>query len=212
MSPKEENKNGGFRLIGITGEAGAGKSVVLSYLAENYPCEVLVADHIGNEVKMPGKSCYQPVIDLLGADIILPDGQLNKAMIAEKIFANPDLVEAINDIIHPAVREEIFRRVEEVRAKGEKSFVFIEAALLIEAGYVDDLDELWYICSEPSVRRLRLKETRGYLDERIDGIARNQLSKDGFLQYADRVIINDFSLEELYQKIDDIMGEYQWEK
>ena len=56
-------RNNAFRVIGITGGVGAGKSVVLNYLKEKYPCEILVADDIGNEVKMPGGRCYEAFIE-----------------------------------------------------------------------------------------------------------------------------------------------------
>lgn len=203
------NKN--MLIIGITGEAGAGKSVVLNYLKENYPCEVLVADIIGNEVKEPGGICYQPVIELLGEDILLPDKTMNRTLIAERIFKDEKLVDKMNEIIHPAVHDEIFRRID-IYSKDDKiKFVFIEAALLIEAGYVDDLDELWYICATSENRRKRLKETRGYTDARIDGIMKNQLTAEEFCKYADRVIENTGTKEELYHKIDCIMGEYKWQ-
>lgn len=209
---KQKNRNKSFfRIIGITGEAGAGKSVVLSYLKEYYPCEVLMADEIGNKVKEPGERCYEAVIELLGKEIVLPDKSLDKALIASKIFADKQLLEKMNAIIHPAVHDVIFERIENVKKNENIPFVFIEAALLIEAGYVDEIDELWYICCDSQFRRKRLKETRGYSDERIDGIMNQQLKSDTFIKYANRVIMNNTTKDELYQKIDTIMGEYQWE-
>ncbi len=204
--------SGTFRIIGITGEAGAGKTVVLSYLKEKYPCEILMADEIGNEVKEPGARCYDAVVELLGNDILCEDGTMNKALIAERIFADKKLLEEMNAIIHPAVHDEIFERIERYRKEERVSFVFLEAALLIEAGYVDEIDELWYISSDAVSRRNRLKFNRGYTDGRIDGIMDKQLKSETFLEYADRVIVNNTTKEELYQKIDDIMGEYRWEK
>lgn len=199
-------------IIGITGEAGAGKTVVLSYLENNYPCKVIMADLIGNEVKQPGARCYENVINLLGTDIILPDKTLNKELIAERIFKDKELLEKINAIIHPAVHDEIFEKINELSKNREIIFIFIEAALLIEAGYMDEIDEMWYIKSSALIRRNRLKETRGYSDERINGIMDKQLDSDTFCRYADRIIVNDATKEILYQKIDAIMGDYLWEK
>ncbi len=199
-------------IIGITGEAGGGKSVALSYLQEHYPCEVLMADTIGNEVKEPGARCYEAVINLLGNEILLPDGSMNRALIAEKIFADKTLVDAMNEIIHPAVHDVIFERIDAFRRDNTIKFVFLEAALLIEAGYVDELDELWYICSDALQRKNRLQTIRGYSEKRIEGIAERQLDKDTFMKYADRVLMNNTTKEELYRQIDAIMGEYQWEK
>ena len=199
-----------FRIIGITGEAGAGKSVVIAYLKEHYPCIVLMADEIGNRVKEPGQRCYESVIELLGEEIVLSDKTLDRTLIATKIFADKTILDRMNAIIHPAVHDEIFEQIEAVKKAGKIPFVFIEAALLIEAGYIDEIDELWYICCDSQSRRNRLKETRGYSDERINGIMKQQLDTNTFMQYADRVIMNNTTKEELYQKIDTIMGEYQW--
>lgn len=201
-----------LRIIGITGEAGGGKSVALSYLEQHYPCKVLMADVIGNEVKEPGERCYDAVLALLGDEILLPDGTMNRTLIAEKIFADKSLVDAMNEIIHPAVHDVIFERIDAFRYDNTIKFVFLEAALLIEAGYVDELDELWYICSDASQRKKRLQTLRGYSEERIEGIAEHQLDKDTFMKYADRVLWNNTTKEELYRQIDAIMGEYQWVK
>ena len=199
-----------IHIIGITGEAGAGKSVVLSYLKDNYPCEVLMADEIGNQVKEQGERCYDAVIRKLGEEIVREDGTLDKTLIASKIFADELLLEQMNAIIHPAVHDVIFERIDALRQEGKIPFVFIEAALLIEAGYVDEIDELWYICCDTQFRRMRLKENRGYSDARIDGIMSKQLTTNTFKKYANRVVMNNTTKEELYQKIDTIMGEYQW--
>lgn len=205
-------RNNFFRVIGITGGVGAGKSVVLNYLKEKYPCEVLVADDIGNEVKMPGGRCYEPFIELVGREILLEDGTIDRAKAAEIIFADDALLEKVNALIHPAVKEEIHERTALAKAAGKVKFVFIEAALLIEAGYVPDLDELWYVYAGESLRAKRLTEARGYSTERIEGIMEQQLADEVFRKYADRVIINDGTLGELKMQIDQIMGDYLWQE
>ncbi len=75
-------------------------------------------------------------------------------------------------------------------------YFFLEAALLIECGYKSILDELWYIRVSEEVRRARLKEARGYSDEKIDSIFRSQLKDDIFIANVDCVIDNsgDFSI------------------
>lgn len=205
-------RNNTFRVIGITGGVGAGKSVVLNHLKENYPCEILVADDIGNDVKMPGGRCYEAFIELVGEDIVKSDGTIDKSKAAEKIFADDALLEQVNALIHPAVKEEVRARTAKAREEGKVPFVFVEAALLIEAGYVPDLDELWYICAGENLRAQRLATARGYSKERIEGIMEQQLTDEEFRQYADRVIVNNGTKEELTKQIDDIMGDYTWQE
>ena len=205
-------RNNVFRVIGITGGVGAGKSVILNYLKEKYPCEILVADDIGNEVKMPGGRCYEAFIELVGHEIVKEDGTIDRAKAAEIIFADDALLDEVNALIHPAVKEEVHERTAKARAEGAVQFVFIEAALLIEAGYVPELDELWYVCAGEKLRAKRLMEARGYSTERIEGIMEQQLKDEEFRKYADRVIINDGTIEELKEQIDKIMGDYLWQE
>ena len=205
-------RNKDFYVIGITGGVGAGKSVVLNHLKENYPCEVLVADDIGNEVKMPGGRCYEAFIELVGGEIVKEDGTIDRAKAAEIIFADDALLDKVNALIHPAVKEEFFERTAKARMNDEIKFVFMEAALLIEAGYVPELDELWYVCAGEQLRAKRLAEARGYSAERIEGIMEQQLTDAEFRKYADRVIVNDGTIEELKDQIDNIMGDYLWQE
>lgn len=205
-------RNKPFRVIGITGGVGAGKSVVLNYLKEKYPCEILVADDIGNEVKMPGGRCYAAFIELVGTDIVLEDGTIDRAKAAEKIFADDALLDEVNALIHPAVKDEVRERTAKAKEEGKAGFVFIEAALLIEAGYLPELDELWYVCAGENLRAKRLMEARGYSTERIEGIMEQQLTEEEFRKYADRVIVNDGTIEELKEQIDNIMGDYLWQE
>ena len=205
-------RNKPFRVIGITGGVGAGKSVVLNYLKEKYPCEILVADDIGNEVKMPGGRCYEAFIELVGEDIVLEDGTIDRAKAAKKIFADDALLDEVNALIHPAVKDEVRERTAKAKEEGKVGFVFIEAALLIEAGYLPELDELWYVCAGEKLRAKRLKEARGYTEERIEGIMEQQLTEEEFRKYAHRVIVNDGTIEELKEQIDKIMGDYLWQE
>lgn len=205
-------RNKAFKVIGITGGVGAGKSVVLDYLKDNYPCEILIADEIGNDVKMSGGRCYEAFIALVGEDIVKEDGTIDRAKAAEKIFADDALLDEVNALIHPAVKDEVRERTAMAKVEGKVSFVFIEAALLIEAGYIPELDELWYVCADEETRTERLKTARGYSEARIDGIMEQQLSDAEFRKYADRVIVNNGTKEALFKQIDEIMGEYTWQE
>lgn len=144
--------------IGITGGIGAGKSEILSYIRKHYKCEIYLADEVAHEVKRPGTECYRALVDLLGKEIINPDGQIDKARMAEKIFADASLLEKVNQLIHPAVKVYLLEHLEKARAAGEVELFFVEAALLIECGYGELVDEMWYIYADEQVRRERLKK------------------------------------------------------
>lgn len=188
-------------VIGITGGVGAGKSSVLKALEEHCNCKIVLADDVGNKVKEPGQACYFQIVDLLGKDILSEDSTINKVKMAEKIFSDEDILRQVNNIIHPAVEEYILNDIRTEQKKKKIDVFFLEAALLIEAGYVPYLDELWYIFSEKDVRINRLIESRGYSDEKIRQIMEKQLSDVEFRKYADVVLDNSKDFEDTFQQI-----------
>ena len=195
-----------MRFIGITGGVGAGKSFVLSCLQEECNCRIVLADDVGNEVKMPGQPCYERIVELLGRDVLETDGQINRQKMAAMIFTDEELLKKVNEIIHPAVREYILNEVDKERKSGEREYFFLEAALLIEAGYEEILDEMWYIHADKEVRRARLKASRGYSDEKIDSIFENQLSEEVFRAHCAVVIENNGEQEETRRQIRAALG------
>lgn len=187
--------------IGITGGVGCGKSRVLDYIKENYNCRIILADDVGNKVKEPGEACFMPLVELLGDDIVGEDGFIDKKIMAAKIFADDSLLGAVNDIIHPAVKDYILSEKASEEGKGEIDYLFIEAALLIECGYSQYVDEMWYIYAPESVRKERLIASRGYSEEKIRSIMDAQLTEEQFRAGSDFVIDNGSSLEYTFEQI-----------
>ena len=198
--------------IGITGGIGAGKSEILSYIRKHYKCEIYLADEVAHEVKRPGTECYRALVDLLGKEIIDPDGQIEKARMAEKIFADASLLEKVNQLIHPAVKVYLLEHLEKARAAGEVELFFVEAALLIECGYGELVDEMWYIYADEQVRRERLKKARGYSEEKIENIMAKQLPEQKFSENCDFVIDNSGELADSYRQIDRKLEAFTWQE
>lgn len=191
-----------MRFIGITGGIGAGKSEILDYIRRHYQCEIYLADEVAHLVKQPGTEAYRELVDLLGQDVVAGDGSIDKAAMADRIFARPELLERVNDIIHPAVKEYLLKRLERARAEGEAELFFVEAALLIEGGYLALVDEMWYIYADEAVRRERLGRARGYSQEKITQIMARQLTEVHFRKNCDFVIDNSGRLEDSFVQID----------
>lgn len=188
-------------VIGITGGVGSGKSRVLAYLKEHCKCRIVLADEVGNKVKEPGEECYQQIVNLLGQEILQEDGTIHKIKMAEKIFANDEILEKVNEIIHPAVKKYILEQIDIEKKNQQIDVFFLEAALLIEAGYLQYLDELWYIYSNKNVRTERLKSSRQYSEEKIAQIMQSQLSEEEFRKYADVVVDNSYAFESSEEKL-----------
>lgn len=194
--------------IGITGGVGSGKSAILAYIKEHYNCRIILADVAARHLEEPGEVCYAPIVALLGEDILQEDGTIQNTKMASKIFADKELLQQVNAIVHPAVKEYVRQELQKEAKRGVYDFFFLEAALLIEEHYDTILDELWYIYTREDIRRVRLMESRGYSEEKIHQIIEGQLSEELFRKHCSTVIDNSNAIEDAYKQIDDKLGAY----
>ena len=192
-----------MRFIGITGGVGAGKSAILSYLAEKPNTRVMLADEIAHKLMEPGTACYEKIRErFTEEDIFQEGGAFDRQKLAQVIFSDVEKREAMNAIVHPAVKDyvrEVFRLE---RKRGELDLLILEAALLIEEKYDEICDELWYIYTNEANRKKRLMESRGYSPEKIDSIFKSQLSEEDFRKHTQVIIDNNGDLEYTFEQIE----------
>lgn len=201
-----------MKFIGITGGVGAGKSEILKYIKRHYKCEIYLADEAAHEVKRAGTECFDRLVTLLGSDIVGEDGEINKAVMADKIFGDEELLRQVNEIVHPAVKDYLMAKYEAALENPDIELFFVEAALLIEAGYKELVDEMWYIYADRKVRRKRLMYSRGYSEEKIQNIMDNQLTEEEFREACDFVIDNSGLLADSYRQIDKKLEAFTWQE
>ena len=194
--------------IGITGGVGAGKSTVLDFLAEKYQAYVMKADEIGHLVMEPGQECYEPVIALFGKQIIKDDKTIDRRQVSDVVFSHPDMLEKLNQIIHPAVKSYIRRQLKQKEQQGVKICV-VEAALLLEDHYQEFCDTIWYIHTDAEVRIRRLMENRGYTREKSVSIIARQASEEFFRAHADYVVTNNGNLQETWRQIEEGIRQHE---
>lgn len=201
-----------MRFIGITGGVGAGKTEIIRYIKQHYKCEIYLADEVAHEVKRAGTVCFKELVKLLGADVVGSDGEINKALMAEKIFRDDELLIKVNNIVHPAVQDYLMDKLAKARSNPKLELFFVEAALLIEAGYGPLVDEMWYIYTDIEVRKARLKASRGYTEEKIQNIMESQLSEEEFRKASDFVIDNSGTLADTYRQINKKLEAFTWQE
>lgn len=201
-----------MKIIGITGGVGCGKSEVIRYIMKNYNCFVIFADDVAKQLQEVGNVCYDKIVSLLGKEILDDKANIDKAKMAAKVFADSTLLEKVNGIVHPAVKEYVLEKIAMYRKSGEVDLFIIEAALLIEDGYGKIVDEMWYVYTHDDIRKERLKKHRGYSDEKIDQIFSKQLSKEQFIKHCSFIIDNNDSMEVTQKQIDDKLEEYLCQK
>lgn len=197
-----------MKVIGITGGVGAGKSTVLEYLRDRTDSVLVQADLVGHEVMEPDGSCFAAVVKLFGKEILGEDGRIDRGRVASIVFQDGKMLEKLNQIIHPAVKAEVLRRIQEAKEKG-RSFFFLEAALIFEDHYDAICDDLWYIYADESIRRQRLMDSRGYSKEKADSIFANQLTEEFFRSHCGYVIENNGDLSETYRQIEERIHSYE---
>lgn len=190
-----------MRVIGITGGVGAGKSQVLSFLEKTYKAQVFQADEAGHQVMEPGTNAYGQIVDYFGKGILAGDGQIDRRALGALVFSDEKKRKYLNGIIHPAVKALALEKIARAHNEGVYRLFIIEAALLIEDHYEEICDELWYVYANETVRRERLRISRGYSDEKITAMFESQLTDEEFREHCRVVIDNSSSIEEAYEQI-----------
>lgn len=185
-----QNRTKRKKVIGVTGGVGSGKSVVMNLLKEEFSAAVILADLVGHDLMEPGGVSYRQIVKSFGPEILKKDGRIDRGILSAIVFSDPEKLAVLNEITHPNIRREIIRRIELFQREEEVSFIAVEAALLIEEGYEELFDEMWYIYAEPEIRIQRLMDGRGYTKEKSVSIMARQLSDEEFRCHCDRVIDN----------------------
>lgn len=197
-----------MKVIGVTGGVGAGKSTILKYLEESIGACVIEADKVGHLVMEPEGICYEPVLALFGENIIKEDKSIDRKRVSDVVFTNKELLNRLNGLVHPAVKQWILNRIEEERRKGT-DFCVVEAALFLEEQYDSFCDEVWYIHTDREIRIQRLMESRSYTREKAESIIQNQASDAYFMEHTDYTIRNNENLEETFRQIDERIHTYE---
>ena len=112
-----------IKILGITGGVGAGKSTILSYLAQQYGARVIELDKAAHLCMQPGTSCYEQIVDRFGKKILKEDGSIDRPVLSRIVFADRQEVEALNHMVHPAVKAYIREEIRKERESGKVPFV-----------------------------------------------------------------------------------------
>lgn len=178
--------------VGLTGEAGAGKSYVSKILSEEFDIPVIDSDNVTRELMQPGQTVFNNVVDSFGEEYLDDDGYLDRPKLAQLVFNDEEMLCKLNSITHPATIAEIKRRITKYESEGHK-MVVIESAIALDSSYDDFCDEFWYVYADEASRRERLKRNRGYSEEKIDSIISSQRDEKFFKENCCKVIENSLS-------------------
>ena len=189
-------------VIGLTGGIGSGKSTVTEMLRAK-GAAVVQADLVGHEVYRPGTAVWDEVVAAFGRDVLTANREIDRRKLGGIVFADPEARRRLNAITHPPMRRLMDERLDDLRQQGVRVAV-LEAALLIEAGWVDLADEVWLTLVRPAEAAQRLMARSGLSREEAEARIASQLSNQERLEYADVVIDTDCSLEEVARRVDEL--------
>ncbi|WP_314222540.1 dephospho-CoA kinase [Streptomyces zaehneri] len=189
--------------VGLTGGIGAGKSEVSRLLVE---CGAVLidADRIAREVVAPGTPGLAAVVDAFGADILAPDGSLDRPRLGSVVFADPAKLALLNSIVHPLVGA---RSRELEAAAPEDAVVVHDVPLLTENALGSLYDVVVVVDVTPETQLDRLVRFRGMTQEDARARMAAQATRDERREIADIVIDNDVPLAELHRRVKDVWAD-----
>ena len=188
-----------MKIIGLTGGIGSGKSTVAGFLA-GFGAEVLDLDKIGHEVQKSRTSVWQQLVDAFGKEILGPGGEIDRDKLGGIVFNNRNALLRLNGIIHPAIDNYVDMKIDEFRRKGV-DIVVLEAAVMIDAGKTDLVDELWVTTAPENVVLERLRKRSGYSKNESMTRIKAQLKNGERLKKAAVIINTDCTLDELKNRV-----------
>ncbi len=184
--------------IGLTGGIGSGKSTVSTGLVDR-GAVLIDADAIVRELQQPGKPVFEKMVERWGEKILSDEGELNRQAVADIVFKDSEELLALNEIVHPLVRDEI-ARLRDIYADGGAPII-LDIPLLIESGY-EDLNGIIVVDLIPEEAIRRLVAYRGFAEEDAKNRISNQAKREDRIEKADFVVDNNGDLNSLNEEID----------
>jgi dephospho-CoA kinase len=188
-------------VVGLTGGIGSGKSTVSALLAAK-GAVVVDADAVTREVQRPGTPVFQAMVERFGPGIVAEDGTLDRAAVADIVFADPEALADLSKIVHPAVGAEIAERMASLAETDE--IVVLDVPLLVESKRGYPVAALIVVDVDPEVAVRRLVELRDMREDDVRAPMARQATRDERLARADRVVDNSGSREDLERQVDEV--------
>ena len=183
--------------IGLTGGIGSGKSTAAAAFVEQ-GAVLIDADQIVRDLQKPGEKVFEEMVSKWGPDILTSEGELDRQLVANIVFADPEELAALNMIVHPAVREEMTNR-RQAFVETDNT-VILEIPLLVESGY-RNFDVIVVVDVDTDTAIKRLVKYRSFDEEDARNRLERQVSRESRTEIADYVIENNNSMAEFNNEI-----------
>jgi dephospho-CoA kinase len=189
--------------VGLTGGIASGKTTV-AYMLRERDCMVLEADPLGHELLEPGQEAYDEIVSDFGNAILDPGGKIDRSKLGAIVFSDPQKRSQLNKILHPRILEVVRKWFAALDQPEGPEFAFVEAALIVEAGFHKELDRLVVCWSRPEQQLKRLEErelSEEDAQRRIDA----QMPAEEKRRLADIVIDCSGTIEETERQVNGLL-------
>lgn len=186
--------------IGLTGGIASGKSSVSEFLV-SLGAILIDADQIAREVMLPGHPVLAAVAKQFGQGVLLEDGTLNRKKLGEFVFNHPEQLQALNEITHPAIRQEMRERRLKYEEQYPERLIVSDIPLLYESGLEDGYEQIMLVYVPRAVQLERLMKRDGMDKEQAIRRLEAQMDIEEKKQKADIIIDNSGDFEETKKQI-----------
>ncbi|MDH6426300.1 dephospho-CoA kinase [Paenibacillus sp. FSL R5-0636] len=187
-------------IIGLTGGIASGKSTV-SALLVNKGARLVDADVIAREVMLPGHEVLAAAAKQFGKEILFPDGTLNRAKLGEIVFQDPVALQTLNNLTHPAIRQEIKDRMYSMEQEEPKRLIIVDIPLLFESGLETLFHEIVVVYVPREMQIARLMERNRLSLEEAEARLNAQMDIEQKRNKADYIIDNSGDLAYTEQQV-----------
>ena len=191
-----------MKLCGLTGGVGMGKSTAAGFLLER-GARVVDTDEIARDLVQPGQPALAEIGKIFGGEILRPDGSLNRAALAEKVFADEISRKKLEAVLHPRIRERWSAQVDSWR-KENVPLAVVVIPLLFETWAEAGFDKIICVACSPQTQRERLR-ARGWSDDQISRRIAAQLPVEPKLARSHFVVWTEGAPEVHHRQIAEIL-------
>ena len=188
--------------VGLTGGIGSGKTTVSNFLLE-YGIPVYNSDSQGKKLMNTNLELINDIVNIFG-ESVYNNGILNTNLLSSIVFSDAEKIKQLNNLVHPKVAEDFKQWVEK---NNNQQILVKEAAILIESGAYLDMDKIILVISKKSNRINRVSKRDNSDLESIEKRINFQLTDDEKIKYADYIIENNSSLDDLKNEVLRVINE-----
>lgn len=183
-------------VVGLTGGIGSGKTTVANLFAAE-GVALVDADIVAREVVAPGSKGLEAIVTHFGAEILTPEGELDRAKLRQRIFSHPEEREWLNQLLHPMIRQEMLAQVE----KATSVYVIMVVPLLFENGLDRLVNRTLVVDISPELQINRTVKRDNVDASQVNNIISSQCSRSEKLARADDIIDNQGEISTLKREV-----------